>query len=260
MKTDCPLCGVAVALESSAAWTRCASCEGMVFSPSDGPEVLVVHGSEALSEQVGRVVAAAGMRPVRAQSGQQALTLVPVRRPRALVLDVALEGVMAFQILEWLRRSPEHAGIKVVLVASVFNKTAYKRTPSKLYGADDYVEQHHIPDRLPEKLCALLGLQAPRAPTELQRRAVVNLDRRLDLGGRDRVRALARQIVADIALYHQDDIALASRGQPAPGLPRALDEGRQLLADLVDPRTYAGEDPILDAFRFLISELSELVR
>ena len=49
----------------------------------------------------------------------------------------------------------------VILIASVFNKTAYKRTPHSLYGADDYVEQHHIPDMLPVKLARLIGL--PRA-------------------------------------------------------------------------------------------------
>ena len=35
----------------------------------------------------------------------------------------------------------------VVLVASIYNRTGYKRRPTSLYGADDYVEQHHIPDR-----------------------------------------------------------------------------------------------------------------
>jgi hypothetical protein len=66
---------------------------------------------------------------------------------------------------------------------------------------------------------------------------------------------LAHGIVTDVALYHHDDIARAAKGEPATGLSGALDEGRRLLAQTVSPRTYAGEDPILEAFRSLIADM-----
>ncbi len=229
----------------------------MVFGAGEGPEVLIGHGAEVLAEQIGLALSASGLRAVRVASGDKVPALATKRRPRAVVLDVALEGVMAFQVIDWVRKQPGLEGVKVVLVASVFNRTAYKRRPSSLYGADDYVEQHHIRDHLPERLCALLGLPAPRAG-DVQRRIGGTLEGGPEVDLRERARAVARQIVADIALYHQADIARASRGEPAPGLTGALDEGRRMLADVVDPRTYAGDDPILDALRALISELSRL--
>ncbi len=52
----------------------------------------------------------------------------------------------------------------MVLVASVYNRTGYKRRPTSLYGADDYVEQHHIPDALVGKLERLIGAPPRLAP------------------------------------------------------------------------------------------------
>ena len=76
------------------------------------------------------------------------------------MLDVALPTVHAYEIVEEVkRRAPE---TRIVLVASIYNRTGYKRRPTSLYGADDYVEQHHIPDALLTKLERLIG-PAPRA-------------------------------------------------------------------------------------------------
>src|SRR5205807_6370680 len=90
--------------------------------------------------------------------GRQASAAL-ARKPSALVLDVALPDVHAFELVEEAHnKAPE---IRVVLVASVYNRTGYKRRPTSLYGADDYVEQHHIPDSLLVKLERLIG-PAPR--------------------------------------------------------------------------------------------------
>lgn len=257
MSSTCRLCGAGAPAAGSGGAARCPACGAMLFAAGGGPLVLVAHGSEALSEQIGVAIGGAGMTPVRVARGDEALAVFSKLAPRALVLDVALDEVMAFQIIDWVRTRSEHRQAKVVLVASVFNRTAYKRKPSSLYGADDYVEQHHIGDELPRKLRQLLGLSRlePAAKPAVTR----ELDARHDLAGRERVRALARQIVSDIALYHQEDIARAARGEPASGLSAALDEGRQLLAELVDPRSYSGEDPILDAFRSMLAELAGVV-
>jgi hypothetical protein len=43
-----------------------------------------------------------------------------------------------------------------VLLSSVYDMRRYKRTPTNLYGADDYIEKHHIPDFLVNKLRKLI--------------------------------------------------------------------------------------------------------
>src|SRR6185437_11963218 len=148
------------------------------------------------------------------------------------------------------RRAPE---TRVVLVASIYNRTGYKRRPTSLYGADDYVEQHHIPDALLVKLERLIGpapqpveLPPPHALTpegaEIRDAGVGRME---PLPAQpptprmiERAERLARLIVADIALYNGDALDAADHhGHEAELEARLrldLEEGR-LLFDLRVP-------------------------
>ena len=125
---------------------------------AEAPLILIAHESETIREAISHQVAEAGYR-VRAVGGGRALLGELALAPAALVLDVALPEVHAYEIVEEAKRLP--AAPAIVLVASIYNRTGYKRRPTSLYGADDYVEQHHIPDQLLPKLERLVGL-APR--------------------------------------------------------------------------------------------------
>jgi hypothetical protein len=139
-------------------------------------------------------------------------------------------------------------------VASIYNRTGYKRRPTSLYGADDYVEQHHIPDALLTKLERLIGqaprpLEAPPPHTLTPEGAEIR-----DAGeGRlsplptqrvptpqmiERAERLARLIVADIALYNGDALDAADHHghemELEARLRLDLEEGR-LLFDLRVP-------------------------
>jgi hypothetical protein len=231
----------------------------LVFREANGPRVLVAHESDDLSQQIGAVLLDAGFAPVRVPDGRRALSALEADPPAAAVFDVALDDVMCFQLIDWLRRDAALAEVKVVLVASLFNRTAYKRSPATLYGADDYVEQHHIPDKLPEKLSRLLNLPPPQPPADRAGRVarIREGEGRVDLLGDQRVRALAHSIVSDIALYHEAEVqAVVRSGDPAP-LREALDEGRRILAGQLSAGPPDGQDPILDAFHALLAELRQ---
>src|SRR5690606_33684975 len=76
----------------------------------------------------------------------------------AMVLDVALPGTLAcYELIQLAKTGLPQPISAVVLVASVFRRTSYKRRPTSLYGADDYVELHRLGDQLPGKLWYLLG-------------------------------------------------------------------------------------------------------
>lgn len=224
-------------------------------------EVVVAHESEGIREAISRLCADAGYTVHAVGNGPAALAALE-RRPAALVLDVALPEVHAYEIVEESkRRAPE---TRIVLVASIYNRTGYKRRPTSLYGADDYVEQHHIPDALIVKLERLIG-PAPRAvelpPPHMMTPEGVEIR---DAGeGRiapvaavpaaggtaraasaplpmmiERAERLARLIVADIALYNGDALDAADHhGHEAELEARLrldLEEGR-LLFDLRVP-------------------------
>jgi hypothetical protein len=86
-----------------------------------------------------------------------------------MIVDVGLTGIYGFELCERLKGDPDTRGIKIILLSSVYGLTAYKRNPVTLYGADDYIEKHHIPDRLVPKIKELLsgrpsGAQAAVSP------------------------------------------------------------------------------------------------
>jgi CheY-like chemotaxis protein len=253
----CPLCSHTQDLPSDGqVWTRCPDCQGMIFKTVDGPRVVVGHESEKISQQTGEVLIEAGFCPLRAKDGDETLRIFESHQPPAAVLDVALGKILAFQVIHYLRARPDLKETKVVLIASVYSKTAYKRKPQSLYGADDYVEQHHIPDKLPVKLSSLLKLgesEAVRDEAVLQRADLIReAEQRGDLDGLRRVRTVAHNIVADIALYHQSDIERVVQTGDLDAMASVLQEGRRLLTEMVDIRYVRDADPIMDAFQALI--------
>jgi CheY-like chemotaxis protein len=217
-------------------------------------EVVVAHESEAIREAIRRLCVDAGYAVRAVGEGRAALAALAAiaRGPAALVLDVALPGVHAYEIVEESkRRAPE---TRIVLVASIYNRTGYKRRPTSLYGADDYVEQHHIPDALLVKLERLIG-PAPRSvelpPADQMtpegeeirdagegRIAPLAANGSATNSAIERAERLARLIVADIALYNGDALDAADHHghelELEARLRMDLEEGR-LLFDLRVP-------------------------
>lgn len=207
------------------------------------PTIVVAHESEAIREAIRRLLTEAGYRTRAVGDGRAALAALD-ERPAALVIDVALPTVHAYEVVEEVRRRA--LATRVVLVASIYNRTGYKRRPTSLYGADDYVEQHHIPDALLPKLERLIG-PAPRAvevaPPHVETaegRAIRDAgeSRLSPVGGKadaraiERAERLARLIVADIALYNGDALDAAEAHGHADELDARLrldlEEGRLL--------------------------------
>ncbi|HSI05257.1 MAG TPA: hypothetical protein VLC93_12300 [Myxococcota bacterium] len=231
------------------------------MSASTAPRVLVAHESEALLADIAAVLGNAGFAVVPVRDSADAMRLLVETRPDAAVLDVALTTVRAFELIDQVRASADLGTIKIVLVASVYNRTAYKRKPAKLYGADDYVEQHHIIVLLPAKLYDLLGRRGPAvafpsnhqdpgldAPVAIPTTAVSAADA-------ERVRALAHSIVADIALYNHVGLESALAGSSDSVLDSALVEGRRVLATMVAEDLWPVADPVREAFDTLITQM-----
>ena len=210
--------------------------------------VLVAHESremtqeicEALDGEVGHIATVA--------TGEEALSRILRDHPRVLVVDVALSGRAPFELCDDIRE----AGLRtrVVLVASVYNHTRYKRRPTSLYGADDYVEQHHIHDMLSAKVARFLsdshhpsgpishpqGTVAPEAAQRVREAADAMMTIRYDSveEGRERAARLCELIVADMALYNGEALASIRTIEDAPDqLDEDLQEARRLFARLV---------------------------
>ncbi|MEO1175086.1 MAG: hypothetical protein AAFX94_23985, partial [Myxococcota bacterium] len=194
-------------------------------------------------------------RPVA--SGSRAVT--DLSDVAGLVVDVGLvSDLMAFQVVEAVRADAEFGDTPVILVASVYNKTAYKRRPSDLYGADDYVEQHHITDMLPSKLCALIGIDPVGVSSLMSPHEVIAVNAELADASQpkdDSVARAAYTIVADIALYHQLEFERVAAGADVAGLEPVLVEGSRVLAKLTGMEMDAALGPVRTAFNALIDDM-----
>lgn len=230
--------------------------------------VLFAHERPAVARAVAPVLELRGYTMDAVRDGREALERLQQRRFAALVVDVALPGVPGYELAATAKRLAEQGGTGaavVVLVASVYRRTAYKRRPQRLYGADDYVEVHHLGDDLPDKLDRLLGRPGhPHSPGErsAETRAASALreegDRRM--GGSD-PRKLAGLIVADLVLYNGDRILAAGSGaQARSAVAEDLAVAREIFEQVLRAQGRADEDPIGEAFEALMEALGRAER
>lgn len=221
------------------------------------PRVLLAHGGPVIAGAAQRILEAHGFEVeivIHAAGVEQALALGGWD---ALVVDVALPGAPGFELAGPARV----AGVKaVILVASVFRRTSYKRQPQRLYGADDYVEIHHLGDHLPNRLRAHLGLGDAELTSETLREVLGTLRERGDEHlGEQTPKSLATLIVADLLLYNGDRIADAGTVEEAlAAVGRDLDGARELF-EQVRSRSEARPDRDLigEAFRELVAGLDQ---
>ncbi len=153
IRVRCPRCGnILPVRRQTAAREMSVSSKPAAPAASKLPVVLVAHDSAVVRESICEVITQAGFEADTAADGFEALKKVTENKPKAIVLDVGLPGIYGFELCERLKASQETSGIKIILLSSVYDMRRYKRTPVTLYGADDYIEKHHIPDFLPAKL------------------------------------------------------------------------------------------------------------
>ena len=230
-------------------------------------KVLVAHGDHALCRTISGVLSRhADIALTLCHSGHEALGVMEQTVPAVAIVDVALPGLFAFELVEKVRRRAGLDQVKLILLSSVYNKMAYKRTPSSLYGADDYIEKHHIAFDLVEKIRRLAQspaapppttFAAPPAPVEIELAGkslaeVEELTRIKDVNARiqsdelteyaatgtdeamEKALRLARIIVSDIALYNQDRVEEGVRnGTFFVLLEGEINEGRRLFSGRV---------------------------
>ena len=200
------------------------------------PRVIVGHEVPAAARSIATVLRRAGYAPVCVRSGELVLSACDPAMPApaaAVILDVAIPGVLAFEVIEQLRAHPATKGVPVVLLASVFERTRYKRRPTNLYGADAYLELHHVPDRLAPLIDEVRAKKVPdpdhRVQAPVERARAAGLRARPDADDVDAAQALARRLLSDVALYHGDELADGvRRGNPFASLGSAVDNAREL--------------------------------
>ncbi len=254
-------------------------------------KVVVANESAAFCGAVKKVLAAEPFEVVTCNDGKAALAAIEQLRPDVVLLDVALPSMYGFEICEAVRKNPGLAAIKLILLASIYDKTRYKRAPISLYGADGYIEKHHIPDSLVGMIYNLVSGQKPvepsaekrprveeegqTAPEWLSSREVAAQEAVREELQRDeehetsvpavppppelpeahvKARRLARIIVSDIVLYNQAKVEEGVRkGTFYELLADDIKEGRALYTRRVSEDIRQAASYLEDAFTELIA-------
>lgn len=250
MIVKCPACAARFRLDrdrlaGKRVTLRCARCRNpfKVELPYGSPLqaekkvcVMIAHSDRELCGTIGDIIENAGFKGIFGHNGTEVLATMDVVRPQVAIVDVALQGLYAFEVVDTVRRRPGLSNVKIILLSSVYNKAAYKRHPNSLYGADDYIEKHHIPDDLVLKINRLLvsvaeagsaaqsgeletaGQKLSSAEDTSQSLAFINsVNQKIQTAENhelsaesvpelERAERLARNIVADISLYYQNRI------------------------------------------------------
>ncbi|MFQ5455091.1 MAG: PleD family two-component system response regulator [Nitrospirota bacterium] len=126
----------------------------------DGTEkaakILIAIEGEFSKDMMKEIIEERGYEILFASNGDEALNIVEKFKPSLAVLDVSLLKIFGFDLCQIIRDREDLKDIKIILLSSIFKKDRYKREPESLFGADDYIERHHIQDELMIKVERLL--------------------------------------------------------------------------------------------------------
>lgn len=241
MVVICPKCKVRLKVAEekiSPAGTRfkCPKCSTVLLvkrpvaqaRPLDSRKVLVAHEDPDVLSRVRTVLNHEGYNVIPLADGIEAMVQAVKELPFLAVLSVSLPKIYGFEVSSRLKKRPETRDMKIILVASLYDKNRYRREPASFYGADDYIEEHQIEELLIGKIDSILGRsRAEEAPAEAAAGAPATTGRpepaaepgppspeTRAVPANDKVekaRRLARTIVADIYLYNPAKVEEAIR-------------------------------------------------
>ncbi|WP_163340082.1 PleD family two-component system response regulator [Desulfopila sp. IMCC35008] len=116
--------------------------------------ILIVEDSPTDMHIAESVCTSNGYQVLTTDEGEKALEIAAEKKPDLILLDVILPKQNGFQICRQLKKNPETAGIKVILVTS-------KSQPSDKFwgmkqGADEYIPKPYNEDDLLDAIDKLL--------------------------------------------------------------------------------------------------------
>jgi two-component system, OmpR family, phosphate regulon response regulator PhoB len=81
-------------------------------------KVLIVDDERTLRLGLARCVERAGLEPVTAADGYEALGMIAEHRPALVVLDVMMHGLSGLEVCRTLKTNPDTRNIKIVFLSA----------------------------------------------------------------------------------------------------------------------------------------------
>jgi DNA-binding response OmpR family regulator len=121
-----------------------------------GPKrrVLLADDDLALRRLIATTLGTTDFELLQATDGEEALQIARQQHPELVLLDVNMPKLDGFAVCQQLKREPETAGIKIVMLTA--RGAAADRARGREAGADDYFVKPFSPVQLLNKVYALL--------------------------------------------------------------------------------------------------------
>jgi DNA-binding response OmpR family regulator len=113
-------------------------------------KVLIVDDELHILESVGYVVRSAGMEPLTAEDGEEAVRLAEAEKPDLIILDVMLPKLSGLQVCAHIRANPETRHIPILMLSARGQES--DEVQGMQAGADDYMTKPFSPRRLKSRI------------------------------------------------------------------------------------------------------------
>ena len=134
----------------------------------DPEKILVAIDGEGTKELIKELLSDAGFKVVEAGSGNEIIPLLSRQRPAVALIDVGLPDGLGSDFCSMIKKDPRLKETIVILMASIYEKNnKYRRQPSSLFGADDYIERHHVQKDLLVRIRKHLNRKQGDPPVEV---------------------------------------------------------------------------------------------
>lgn len=134
----------------------------------DSSKILVAHSNPVILNEIISILTKNGYRTITAPDGIDAMVKAIKEIPFLTVVEVALPKIYGFEVCKRLKLRDETKDMKFILLSSTYDKKRYRREPTSLYGADDYIEEHQVSELLIEKINTIRGIR-PEEKEEVER-------------------------------------------------------------------------------------------
>jgi predicted Zn finger-like uncharacterized protein len=169
----CPKCKIKLKVDdakisSSGSRFKCPKCSTVLIvrkppvqapqTTLDSSKVLLAHSNAETLESTRALLVEQGYKVITSADGIDVMVKALKELPFLAVVEVSLPKIYGFEICKKLKARAETKDMKFILIPSIYDKSKYRREPTSLYGADDYIEAQDIPASLIPKINKLMAV------------------------------------------------------------------------------------------------------
>jgi len=123
------------------------------------PRVLIVEDDKRMAQSIQRALKRKGFETMISLDGFMAGVVASTFKPTVMTLDLKMPSLGGVEILKGIRKNPELAGIKVLVVSAMPREELDEALAA---GADDVLEKPFTNNDLVAKVAQLAGVRLPK--------------------------------------------------------------------------------------------------